>query len=325
MIPNVTSPRGRARSAVSEREHAKSAHGTVAENYRSVVAHYRHLYKSVRAEDLAPTVHAHAQLGAAMLRDSPRGQQSTVAAATAEAWLLAGRIAAFDLEQRAHAHDAFTQALECASVAKENQLAAAVLAHIALIDDSRDHVKGSETIRMARAFARRSEPCLLLNLWLDAVDAEILTRLDNVQGALELIAYAENAYRQDSPRPEWLDWFTQSRLPVLRASALLNSGRIGQARVILERALQALPQHEVRQRATILADLAAISIAERDPASACKLLGSALQELKEDSNPNSVRRIRAVRAELTEWETMKAVRALDDRLYDWATTLGAVS
>ncbi|OHU47188.1 hypothetical protein BKG82_26395 [Mycobacteroides chelonae] len=270
-------------------------------------------------------MYAHAQLGSSMLRDCPRGQQRIVSAASAEAWLLAGRIAAFDLEQRVPAQDAFNHALECAGAAKEHQLAAAVLAYLALLDGSRDYSKGSETIRMARAFARRGEGCLLLNLWLDAVDAEILTRRDDIQGALQLIASAEANYREDLPRPAWLDWFTQSRLPVLRASALLTGGRSGQARVVLERALHDLPLQEVRQRATILADLAAISIAERDPATACKLLGSALQELKADSNPNSVRRIRAVRAELTEWETMKAVRALDDRLYDWATTLGAVS
>lgn len=325
MIPNVTTPRGRARLDVSEREDTESAHRTVADSYRAIAADHRHLYRSVRAEDLAPSVYVHAQLGSSMLRECPRGQQSVVAAATAEAWLLAGRIAAFDLEQQAQAQDAFTQALECACAAKENQLAAAVLAHMALIDSSRDQVKSSETIRMARVFARRSDGCLLLNLWIDAVDAEILTRRGDMQGALQLITSTETAYREDLPRPVWLDWFSQSRLPVLRASALLTGGRSSQARVVLERALNDLPTREVRQRATILADLAAISIAERDPATACKLLGSALQELKADSNPNSVRRIRAVRAELTEWETMKSVRALDDRLYDWATTLGAVS
>ena len=36
-------------------------------------------------------------------------------------------------------------------------------------------------------------------------------------------------------------------------------------------------------------------------------------------------RVRAVRAALSQWESLPAVRRLDDKLYDWSTTLNALT
>ena len=36
-------------------------------------------------------------------------------------------------------------------------------------------------------------------------------------------------------------------------------------------------------------------------------------------------RVRTVRESLSQWESLPAVRRLDERLYDWSTTLNALA
>ena len=47
--------------------------------------------------------------------------------------------------------------------------------------------------------------------------------------------------------------------------------------------------------------------------------------LPENRNATGMDRIRAVRESLTKWESLPCVRRLDERLYDWNTTVSALT
>lgn len=75
----------------------------------------------------------------------------------------------------------------------------------------------------------------------------------------------------------------------------------------------------------ILGDLAAVAVTEDHPEDACMLAEKALDHLASHWYATGMDRIRAVRKSLTSWDALPCVRRLDDRLYDWSTTVNALT
>ena len=80
----------------------------------------------------------------------------------------------------------------------------------------------------------------------------------------------------------------------------------------------------MRQRAVILADLAASAVIEKQPERACECLEAALDQLGHYGYATAMDRVKTVRKSLGNDESLPAVRALDERLYDWSTTLNSL-
>ena len=89
--------------------------------------------------------------------------------------------------------------------------------------------------------------------------------------------------------------------------------------------LDHLPEHALKQRSVILGDLAAVAASEDDPDEACRLAELALDQLARTWYATGMARVRAVRASLSPWESLPCVRRLDERLYDWNTTINALA
>lgn len=64
---------------------------------------------------------------------------------------------------------------------------------------------------------------------------------------------------------------------------------------------------------------------ENDPEEACRLAEKALDQLARAWYATGMARVRAVRASLSQWESLPCVRRLDERLYDWNTTINALT
>lgn len=163
--------------------------------------------------------------------------------------------------------------------------------------------------------------------WLDAVDAECATRCGDTKSALALIDRAESHLREgggDSAVPEWMDWFTPIRLAAFKGNTQLTAGQTRRARDTLMAALDQLPEVDSKQRAVILADLAAVEIAGGDVAESCRRIGEALDQLSLTWYSTAMERIRDVRRLLHPWQDEQYVRELDDRLYGWDATLTAI-
>lgn len=315
-------PPGTARHGFDRARHP----GSIGSDFAAITVVHRRMYWTVDPLRLHPAVAEHARLGAALLPETTGPTHVAVARSLAESGLLAGRIEFFDLRQPGDAADTLVRALQFAGEAEDSQLGAAILAHAAFIPGwVGDRDGASDRLAAARTYARRGRAGPLMWAWLDAVDAECATRSGDHAAALALISRAESSLPEEEPRPpEWMDWFTPIRLAAFKGNTQLKAGHARRARETLTLALDQLPAVDTKQRAVILADLAAAELADEDVARTCRWLGEALDQLDVTWYSTAMERIRDVRRLLRPWQDEDCVRELDDRLYGWGATISAL-
>ncbi|MFC3578213.1 helix-turn-helix domain-containing protein [Streptomyces yaanensis] len=301
---------------------------TVAADYEAVTRSHRRLYWSVAPATLHPAAVAHATLGCALLPETAGQTRQRMAAALAETWLLAGRIEFFDLRDTDRAQQTLLRALQAAGEADDPLLGSAILAHTAFIPgwaDERD--AAAERMVAARTYARRGPASAELLAWLDAVEAECETRCGNTRTALHLIGHAETVLDAggEHESPDWLDWFSPVRLAAFKGNTQLKAGHLPQARATLLGVLDALDSNEEKQATVVLGDLAAVEATAGRPEEACRYALRALDQLERTWYAMGMDRVREVRRALAPHQHEQCVRELDDRLYDWSTTVSALS
>jgi hypothetical protein len=305
--------------------------GSIAGDYITITAAYRHMYWTVPPAQLHDAVATHVRLGVALVASVPEAARRSLSAAISESSLLAGRIQFFDMQDPQQAQDSLVTALHAAQDANDPLLGTAVLAHMAFIPafsgDARRADEARDKMRAARVFARRADAPPEMLAWLDAVEAEAETRFGDTRKALRLVRHAEDIFATEEPRPvpAWLDWFSPVRLAGFKGNTLLAARQPAAARETLREVLDNLPEESAKQRSVILADLAAVEAAENNPEEACSLAEMALDQLSRTWYATGMARVRAVRESLTQWESLPAVRHLDERLYDWNATINALT
>lgn len=305
----------------------------VAKNYVAITVAHRGMYWALPAKQLQRSVSDHARLGADLIPQIEVRATTSLARAVSESALLAGRLEFFDLQQAEEAQASFVLALQAAHEAADALLGCAVLAHMAFIPafsgEAKRAEEARERVRAARAFARRGNGNHELTAWLDAVEAEVETRFGNTRQALSLIRHAEQSYAQHDPQempsPEWLDWFSPTRLAGFKANTLISAGDGRLALETLRQVLDELPAESVKQRSVYLADAAAACVLEQRPEQACRFLEDALDGIGMHWYATTLGRIKVVRQDLRRWDSLPEVRALDERLYDWHTTVNSLS
>ncbi|WP_031077837.1 hypothetical protein [Streptomyces sp. NRRL WC-3742] len=302
--------------------------GTVGADYAVVTEAHRRLYLSVAPATLHRAVTEHAALGSALLGETSGVARHVLAAALAESLLLLARIEFFDLRQPDSADTTLVCALQAAGEAGDSLLGAAILAHSAFVPGWAGRLpEARERMQAARAYTRRA-PAVAGEVlaWLDAVEAECLTRNGDQRGALALLRHAEDvlAAGGTTPAPEWFTWFSAARLRAFRGNTELTAGLIPQARTTLEQVLAELPQTDGKQRVVVLGDLAAVEAAAMRPEQACALLEQALDQLAATWYATGMDRVREARRALAQWQDTAVVRAVDDRLYSWSATLNSL-
>jgi hypothetical protein len=307
---------------------AASQPPTVGPDFEAVTRSHRRLYWSVAPIKLHPAVIAHATLGCALLPETTASTRRTVAAALAETYLLAGRIEFFDLREPSTANDTLLLALQAAGEADAPLLGSAIIAHMAFVPGwVGDRDAALERMTAARTYARRAPASAEFLAWLDAVEAECETRCGNTRTALNLIGHAEDTLEtgNEHPSPEWLDWFSPARLAAFKGNTQMLAGHLPQARASLLGALDAMTPGEDKQRTVVYGDLAAVEAASGNPEQACAYAGRALDQLAITWYATGMDRIREVRRALAPHQHERCVRDLDDRLYDWTTTVSVLS
>ncbi|GGJ17795.1 transcriptional regulator [Streptomyces brasiliensis] len=301
---------------------------TTGADFEAVTRSHRRLYWSVAPTKLHPAVVAHATLGCALLPETADSTRRTLAAALAETYLLAGRIEFFDLREPGTAGDTLLLALQSAGEADDALLGSAIIAHMAFIPGwVGDRDAALERMIAARAYARRAPTSAEFLAWLDAVEAECETRCGNTRHALQLIGHAEDVLKagNDHPSPEWMDWFSPARLAAFKGNTQMIAGHYPQARETLLAALDAMSPGEDKQRSVVYGDLAAVEATSGNPEQACSYVCQALDQLAVNWYATGMDRVRDVRRALTPYQHEHCVRDLDDRLYDWSTTVSALS
>jgi hypothetical protein len=300
---------------------------TVGGDYAAVTVAYRRLYWSVQPSQMHPAVIEHTHLGMHLLGETGGVTRRILATALAESLMLAGRIEFFDLRQPEIADGTFVRALQAAGEAEDPLMGAAILAHAAFVpgwEGKRDDA--AERMRAARTYARRAPASVQFLAWLDAVEAECETRCGYPREALRLIGHAEDILKQENENasPDWFTWFSPIRLAAFKGNVQLNAGHLPQARKTLTDVLEEMPEHDGKQRVVVLGDLAAVEAAEEKVEAACARAEEALDQLAITWYATGMDRIREVRRTLQPWANHECVRHLDDRLYEWGTTLSAL-
>lgn len=180
-------------------------------------------------------------------------------ALASEAALLAARLAFVDLGRQVVARGHCTVALEEAREARRRALSATALGWLALLAaHQRRHLAATAVLQDA---LRDGEACgdHWVGAWLEGVRGEVLIRSGQPGRALAALDAAGRllAEAPTSRAPRWLD-VGASRVAGLRGSALWRVGQAAEALVAFEEALAGLPPGALKQRATLLADLAAV-------------------------------------------------------------------
>ncbi|WP_210581894.1 transcriptional regulator [Streptomyces sp. GESEQ-4] len=301
---------------------------TAGADFEAVTRSHRRLYWSVAPTKLHPAVIAHATLGCALLPETTDSTRRTLAAALGETYLLAGRIEFFDLREPSTANDTLLLALQAAGEADDALLGSAIIAHMAFVPGwVGDRDAALERMIAARTYARRAPASAEFLAWLDAVEAECETRCGNTRTALHLISHAEDALTagNEHASPEWMDWFSPARLAAFKGNTQMIAGHLPQARETLLGALDAMAPGEEKQRTVVYGDLAAVEATSGNPEQACKYASQALDQLAITWYATGMDRVREVRRALTPYQHERCVRDYDDRLYDWSTTVRALS
>ncbi|MGW1620937.1 transcriptional regulator, partial [Streptomyces sp. NPDC002172] len=315
------------RSSLPRKGAMTSQPPTAGTDYMAVTRSHRRLYWSVAPAELHPAVVAHAILGCALLPQTTDSTRRQVATAMAETYLLAGRIEFFDLREPSTANDTLLLGLQAAGEADDVLIGSAIIAHMAFVPGWVGDRDGAlERMTAARTYARRAPASAEFLAWLDAVEAECETRSGDTRTALHLLGHAEDvlAAGSEHPSPEWLDWFSPARLAAFKGNTQMIAGHLPQARESLVRALGAMTPAEDKQRSVIYGDLAAVEATSGNPEQACEYAGKALDQLAITWYATGMDRVREVRRALTPHQAERCVRDLDDRLYDWSTTLSAL-
>jgi hypothetical protein len=300
---------------------------TVASDFAIITAAHRRLYASVQPSHLHAAVAEHTTMGAHLLPETSGVSHQVLAAALAESLLLAGRIEFFDLRRPDDADRTFVQALQAAGEADDPLLGSAILAHAAFVPGwVKEQEQFADRMRAARVYARRATASAEFLAWLDAVEAECETISGNTRAALKLINHAEDilAVKENNRSPEWFTWFSPVRLMAFKGNTELKAGHLPQARESLTNALEAASADDDKQLTVILADLAAVEAASRNPEAACRYAEQALDQLGRTWYATGMDRVLEVRKSLQSYADQECVQQLDDRLYGWQTTLSAL-
>lgn len=327
-FPSAWATTGKGLATVPAQSAATIQPASVGGNFAAVTRAHRSLYWSVSPAALYPTVIAHAELGCVLLAETAGRTRQSVASSLSETWLLAGRIQFFDVRESDEADETWLRGLQAAREAEDHLLGAATLAHMAFVPGWKG-LRDAAAQRMvaARTYARRGDSPGLFLAWLDAVEAECETRAGNTRTALNLIGHGEGVLTagDERPMPEWFDWFSAPRLAAFKGNTQLRAGHLPQARATLSAALDQLPQAEEKQRSVVLADLAAVEAAAGAPVEACQYAVRALDQLKRTWYATGMDRVREARQALVAHQHEQCVRDLDERLYDWSTTVSALA
>ena len=294
------------------------------EDFETITAGHRRLYWSAAPLPLYSSVKSHVLLGNELLhKGGPDTAVRRLATALSESAMLAGRIAFFDLKRPGPAETDLGLALEATERSGDHALAAAVLAHMSFVAAHTGHATNARQLLAAALAHSVNHTGALTRAWLNAVHCEISASLGDETASLAALGRSETLLTDNStyPEPEWLDFFDASRFAGFAGHANLLLGRTDQARTPLEASLAELDPQASKQRAVVLADLAASHV-DDDLEAACGLTSQALDQLSDSWYATGYERVQAVRRQLAPHQQTRHVRELEDRFKATIATIG---
>jgi hypothetical protein len=284
-------------------------------NLESVTAAYRRMYHTVAAHDLIDDVAQHAQTTAGFWRRTGDPElRRSLAAATSEVTMLAGRMSFFDLGRPSQAEPYYRDALEAAQEAQDRPLQAVVLGNKSFLPRSRgDFAAALQLLDEAKRLVP-DDP--IVRSWAMALEAMTKAWAHEPAESLAALDAAESVLDDAAPEtvPVWFDYYDRSRLAGFKGQVHIRLAQPEPAHAVLEEAIGELDPDAAKQRACYLADQATVCVDQGEVDQACQLGIEALHLLTEVEYETGVQRVRDLRARLRPWPHHPAVVDLTEQL-----------
>lgn len=294
-----------------------SSHTETATSLANLADGYQRLYHVTAPTLLITPVVAHLDVTRELLRDSRSAcLRRALLKNQAQVALLAGRISFFDLNDATAARGYYALAFESSVEAGAHHLTSAALGHTAFIPAAEGRLTTAVQYLDQASTVLDRDPHHRLEAWLAAVGSEITANAHSTRESLDYVDRARTSFARPGLAPElpWFDFFDETRLNGFAGYANLRADRHDDALTLLSATLSCLPDQAVKQRAVVLADLAAAHLGRGDVGHACVIAIDAVDRLRQAGYATGVDRLRALRSSLTPWATSAAVRNLDQHL-----------
>ncbi|HEX2297816.1 MAG TPA: helix-turn-helix transcriptional regulator [Pseudonocardiaceae bacterium] len=298
--PAAMDPAGRARAVTA----------SIAD-LEQLAERYHALYETADPPALMTPVAAHLRMTAVALdRDPAACEHHRLLGNQARVAILAGRLAADDLDNPMAGRAYFTLACDSAREAGDADLLA--LAH--------GYAAGFAAAEGMTATAlehvtKASEPMSpILVSWLATVEATIHADRSEPAAAREALDRAHAAVPSGCTSPGSSPEGTATNLAAATGHVLLRAGDYRGAREALIAALDQLDPAARRSRVLVLVDLATAELHSGDLAAACSWATQAATVLQQAVYALGAARLRAFRAAAQRPLTSRALRSLDDHL-----------
>jgi predicted negative regulator of RcsB-dependent stress response len=284
-------------------------------NLENVTAAYRRMYHTVAAHDLIDDVAQHAQTTAGFWRRAADPElRRSLAAATSEITMLAGRMSFFDLGRPSQAEPYYRDALEAAEEAQDRPLQAVVLGNKSFLPRSRgDFATALQLLDQAKRLVP-DDPTV--RSWAMALEAMTKAWAQEPAKSLAALEAAESVLdnAMSDAAPAWFDYYDRPRLASFKGQVHIRLAQPEIAHAVLDEAIGALDPDAAKQRACYLADQATVCVDQGEVDEACQLGIQALQLLGAVEYETGVQRVRDLRTKLRPWPDHPAVADLTEQL-----------
>lgn len=302
---------------VEQAGHGSGSGADSASSLSNLADSYQRLYHVTAPALLITPVVAHLDVTRELLRDAGTAAlRRSLLKNQAQVALLAGRISFFDLNDSIAARGYYGLAIESSVEAGSPHLTSAALGHTAFISAAEQRTATAVQYLDQAGSALRADPHHPLESWLAAIASEITANAGSACQSLDSIDLARSALARPGLAPElpWFDFYDESRLDGFAGYANLRARRYDEAMTLLSDTLRGLPEDAVKQRAVVLADLAAAHLARGDLDHSCSIAADAADRLRQAGYATGLDRLRHLRSSMAPWATSKAVRDLDQHL-----------
>jgi transcriptional regulator with XRE-family HTH domain len=287
--------------------HARAATATITE-LEQLAEKYRALHATADPIALLTAVAAHVRMVTAALgREHTAAQRRRLLRNRAVVATLAGRLASEDLGDALSGRAYYSQAVDSAREAEDDETAALVLGYTAQLAHS-EGMTGTAADHLAAACAH-AERAPTVVPWLASIQATLHADSGDHTCAADTLHHAEPTTNQVAMQP-----YGPADLAATTGHMYLQAGNYIAARAALVTALDQFPPTARRARVLALADLATVELHGGNLPDACRHATTAAELLHRSPYAAGTARLRAFRVLAARSIGPRALRVLDEHL-----------
>ncbi|MBV9449051.1 MAG: helix-turn-helix transcriptional regulator [Streptosporangiaceae bacterium] len=292
--------------------HARAATATTTE-LEQLAEKYRALHATADPTVLLTAVAAHVRMVTAALgRELTATQRRRLLCNRAAVATLAGRLAYEDLGDALSGRAYYSQAVDSAREAEDDQAAAIVLGYTAQLAHS-EGMTGAAADHLATALAH-AERAPTVAPWLASIQATLHADSGDHTCAAGTLHRAEPTTNQVAMQPYLMVDYSPADLAAATGHMHLQAGNYPAARAALVAALDQLPPTARRARILALVDLATVELHVGNLPDACRHATTAAELLHRSPYSLGTARLRAFRVLAARPIGPRALRVLDEHL-----------